>query len=81
MIYKVYGLLFSTDDTFAISTNGEASLSKALDREALDSYTLMVIVADSGTPALSSTITLGIQVEGELTFFIQRYVIFNNVAF
>ena len=54
----------NTNSRFSIhSATGVVSIQNALDREQLDSYQLEIRVSDSGTPSLSSTLTVDITIE------------------
>ncbi|XP_052781279.1 protocadherin Fat 4-like isoform X2 [Mya arenaria] len=50
------------DTAFSISNTGEVQIGSVLDRETLGKYKLLVEVADSGTPALTTTATVSIVV-------------------
>ena len=53
----------NTDDVFAIdSSSGQITVSGSLDHETTPSYSLTVQVSDGGTPALTSTATITINV-------------------
>lgn len=59
-------LLEGHADTFSIDLfNGSVRLEKGLDRETIAQYSVYVVVSDYGTPALSSTALVTINVEGE----------------
>ena len=63
-----YSLLDSAGGHFRIdSKDGILLLSKALDREHTDKYTLTVSAADSGEPPLSSTATVVVTISGGCT--------------
>ncbi|KAG7461989.1 hypothetical protein MATL_G00197140 [Megalops atlanticus] len=51
------------DGAFSLSSNGQLSLIQSLDREVQDTYTLIITATDSGSPSLSGTGTVTIQVE------------------
>ncbi|MCV6609840.1 MAG: tandem-95 repeat protein, partial [Amphritea sp.] len=52
----------NTGGAFAIDNNGELSVAAALDHETIGSYTLTVEVTDSGSPAMSETASVIIDV-------------------
>jgi hypothetical protein len=49
-------------DSFAIADNGTLRVVRALDREAVDTATMVIEAADGGLPSLSSRITLNVSV-------------------
>ncbi|XP_066575944.1 protocadherin Fat 4 [Amia ocellicauda] len=51
------------DGAFSLSASGHLSLMKSLDREAKEKYTLIITAADSGSPALTGTGIVTIQVD------------------
>ena len=55
--------LISPDETFSLTTDGLLILSARLDAIVAPLYTLMVQVEDNGSPPLSSTAALSIEVE------------------
>ncbi|WAR26922.1 FAT4-like protein, partial [Mya arenaria] len=58
------------DTAFSISNTGEVQIGSVLDRETLGKYKLLVEVADSGTPALTTTATVSIVVNAKLVYSI-----------
>ncbi|XP_053317380.1 protocadherin Fat 4 [Spea bombifrons] len=51
------------DGAFRLSSSGQLSLIKSLDREEKEQYTLLITAADSGNPALTGTGTITVNVD------------------
>ncbi|XP_068136139.1 protocadherin Fat 4 [Hyperolius riggenbachi] len=51
------------DGAFRLSSNGQLSVVKSLDREVKDQYVLLITAADSGSPALTGTGTVTVNVD------------------
>ena len=53
----------NTDTAFAINSgNGKITLNNAVDYETLDAYSLTVTVADGGSPALTGTVVVSVDI-------------------
>jgi len=57
--------ILSPGSAFAVGLTGQVTIAAGLDRETLDTYTLTIEVRDSGTPSLTGTVTVSVQVTGE----------------
>ncbi|EGD82245.1 FAT3 protein [Salpingoeca rosetta] len=56
--------IVTTQSDFTLNpTTGELRTQRVLDRETQDEYQIVVVAADAGTPSLSSTVTVTIEVE------------------
>nr|XP_023651622.1 protocadherin Fat 4 [Paramormyrops kingsleyae] len=53
------------DGAFVLSAGGQLSVVKSLDREAQEKHTLIITATDSGSPALSGTGTVVVQVDDD----------------
>ncbi|XP_061109179.1 protocadherin Fat 4 isoform X2 [Conger conger] len=51
------------EGAFSLSHDGQLSITQSLDREAQDSYTLVITASDSGSPSLSGTGTVTVQID------------------
>ncbi len=52
----------SSDEAFAISTDGEITVAELLDRETTEMYVLIITAIDGGTPALSGSASVTVNV-------------------
>ena len=65
--------IYTPAGKFELTQQGEVQLKDTVDRETLDAYTLTVEVSDTGVQALTTTVTLVIQITGiSPTFFFKK---------
>ena len=57
-----YSIANSNSVPFSINSEGTILVTGVLDRETQDSYTLIVLVQDNGSPSLSSQVTLNVNI-------------------
>ncbi|KAA0709827.1 Protocadherin Fat 4 FAT tumor suppressor -like protein 4 [Triplophysa tibetana] len=60
-----YSLISTTSSYFSLSTSGELSTSREIDREHISDFYLSVVIKDSGVPQMSSTGTVHVKVNDQ----------------